>query len=135
MFDFKFDWNRSLEIGIPLIDEQHQMLFSIGREIEQLLLTQCLSTDDTDLLKLLCKIRDYITYHFYEEEEYMKSINYPAFEAHKHSHDQFTATINTIDCIALCRNPNEEFTQLKEYLQSWLFEHVLIEDAAFAKKF
>ncbi len=36
--DFKFDWSNKMEIGIRKIDEQHQVFFRIGRDVEQLLL-------------------------------------------------------------------------------------------------
>ena len=40
MFDFKFDWCKEMECGVPAIDDQHQILFHIGREMEQLIMHQ-----------------------------------------------------------------------------------------------
>lgn len=37
MFDFKFDWCKEMEIGVPIVDAQHQELFRIGRDLEQLI--------------------------------------------------------------------------------------------------
>ena len=41
MFDFKFDWCKEMECGVPAIDDQHQILFHIGREMEQLIMHGC----------------------------------------------------------------------------------------------
>ncbi|MBQ6600414.1 MAG: hypothetical protein IIX36_02100, partial [Clostridia bacterium] len=43
--------------------------FKLGRHIEQLLLVYCAGITDTELLNLLYELRDYVTYHFYEEEK------------------------------------------------------------------
>ena len=128
MFDFKFDWDESLNVGIPFIDEQHQELFSIGRKLEQEILTQCMNADEKYLLKLLCEIREYVTYHFYEEEKLIKELNPHLFEKHKNEHDQFIAWVNSIDCGELLQNPQKKLKEIKEALQKWVFEHILIED-------
>ena len=41
MFDFKFDWCKEMECGVKIIDEQHQILFRIGRDMEQLIMHGC----------------------------------------------------------------------------------------------
>lgn len=130
MFDFKFDWNSSFETGIRIIDLHHQELFKICREIEQLLLAHCIGYDDSYLISLLCKLRDYITYHFYEEELFMKSINHPQLAQHTQSHKVFTDQINAINVNHLCAQPYEAFTNIKDLIQEWVFEHLLFEDAA-----
>lgn len=125
MFDFKFDWDSTLETGDPLIDAQHKELFSIGREIEQLLLINCVGATDDYLLKLLCKLRDYITYHFYFEEQLLKDISNIDHASHIQSHQDFTSKINSVDCIYLCQNPNQAFLEIKNMLQQWIFDHIV----------
>ena len=122
--DFKFNWDSSIEIGIPNIDAQHKELFRIGRSIEQLIITNYAGTDDEQLLDIICEVRNYITYHFYEEEMFMKNINYANFVSHKNYHDLFKIKINSIDCT----NLKNSLEYLKELLTTWFFEHILIED-------
>ena len=129
MFDFKFDWDKRLEIGIKEIDEQHQELFRIGRNIEQLIITNFKETKEEQLLEQLCHLRDYVTYHFYTEEELLKSTNAENFEEHKRHHDQFKSQIDTVNCIQLVEQPLEEFNKLKVALQEWLFKHIILEDS------
>ena len=128
MFDFKFDWDDSLNLGIPLIDEQHKELFRIGRRIEQELLTGCINSDEKQLLELLCEIREYVTYHFYGEEEYLKESRPHLLEKHKSEHDKFLSWVNSISCKELVEKPQKSLREMKEALKKWLFEHILVED-------
>lgn len=128
MLDFKFDWLPSLETGNLMIDTQHKELFRIAREIEQVILTNCIGVDDSYLLNLLCHVRDYVTYHFYFEEELLKTMSSPNFDKQTRAHQAFIAKINAIDCIHLCKNPKEGLTILKDLIQDLFFEHIIIED-------
>ena len=126
--DFKFNWDASLEIGHSLFDAQHKELFRIGRDIEQLLLTNSVTLSPDQLLNIICELRTYVTYHFYEEEKIMLEINYPYFSAHKHAHDVFTNQIKALNFDA--DNLYDSAKTIKELLQTWVFEHILIEDHA-----
>lgn len=128
MLDFKFDWDTRLELDIPSIDEQHQHFFKLGRHIEQLLLVHCAKVTDQQLLNLLYELRDYVTYHFYEEERFMREINYPELAAHELSHKSFLNYINAIDYTKLCEKPYEELTYIHEQLVNWVFSHMVQED-------
>lgn len=126
MVDFKFDWDSSIEVGIPNIDLQHQELFKIARNIEQLLIINCMGVTNEQILHIIGELRDYVTYHFYEEETLMQQINYPQLLTHRHYHEAFKANINKIDIDDL----TSALQNLKDLLQNWLFQHILIEDKA-----
>lgn len=133
MFDFKFDWNPELETGDTILDSQHKELFIITREIEQLILTDCKNTTCQDLLNLLCKIRDYITYHFYYEEQLLHSMAHPDVIEHLNDHKNFLTQINSIDCTSLCNNPTHSLKSIQYLIQTFVFEHLLILDMAVFK--
>ena len=57
MFDFRFDWDNSIATGNEEIDSHNKVLFRIGRDIEQLILTDCRAASEKDLLAKLCEIR------------------------------------------------------------------------------
>ena len=59
MFDFKFDWEKSIETGIEEIDTQHKQLFKIGRDMEQLRRMQCSVLTDKRLVVIVCDLRDF----------------------------------------------------------------------------
>jgi len=128
MINFKFDWDPLLDLNIPRIDQQHKKFFEIGRSIEQLLLIRCAGVTDQVLLNLLYELRDFVTYHFYEEEVIMEQIQYPNIENHKAEHQAFTQYINKIDYTKLCENPYEELSHIEEHMVELVFSHLVHED-------
>lgn len=127
MFDFKFDWCKEMETGVSIIDAQHQELFRIGRDLEQLIFRGRNATSQ-ELLNLICELREYISYHFYKEEDLMATHNYPLTAQHIISHNKFRANIVDINLPLLGRHPEQVLPQIKESLQDFLFNHVLTED-------
>ena len=43
--------------------------------------------------KILGFLKEYVVYHFRDEEAYQQSIGYAGFEAHQREHQQFTQTV------------------------------------------
>ena len=74
--DFKFDWSNKMEIGIRKIDEQHQVFFRIGRDVEQLLLHNGVNVEKKQVVDLICELREFTSYHFYFEESIMERYQY-----------------------------------------------------------
>lgn len=127
MFDFKFDWCKEMEVGVPIIDAQHQELFRIGRDLEQLIFRGKSATIQ-ELLNLVCELREYTSYHFYTEEDLMAAHNYPLTSQHIMSHNKFRAGIVDINLPLLGKHPEQVLPRLKENLQDFLFNHVMTED-------
>ena len=134
MFDFKFDWNEDLLLNIDSVDSQHKELFRIGREIEQLIMTRCIGVDIKRLLKIVCELREYVSYHFYFEEELMRKANYSDIENHVKSHELLADKILKIDLPELGKNPFEELSKIKVLLQDWVFQHMIDEDRKMAEE-
>lgn len=134
MFDFVFDWRPEMNLGIEIIDEQHQRLFKTGRDIEQLLRFQCIGVNDKQLLDIVCELRDYVAYHFYEEEMIMDKSGYSNFEKHKNDHADFGRFIQNINLPNLKANPNKVLKDIKNRVQDMIFQHILIEDVTMAKE-
>lgn len=128
MFDFQFDWDNSISVGIEEIDRQHQQYFRIGRDLEQLILTNCGGADEQQILDVLYEVRDYMTYHFYTEEQILEQNESPYLAEHKQQHDEFKKVINAVDCEELLKNPTAELKKIRTFLQEWFFEHILQED-------
>ena len=129
MFDFKFDWDPNVAVGVKEIDIQHQELFRIGRDIEQLIITGAAGKTPEDIINQLCALREYVTYHFYTEEKILEVFQTPeVYRRHQEQHDAFKARINKIDCIELIKNPVAGFKEIKQMLQQWLFTHILHTD-------
>lgn len=132
-------WKEKYKIGVKAIDEQHEELFN--RVHDFIRTVQGKGEWDARLAKVketLAFMKDYAVYHFGDEEEYQKSINYPLYERHKYIHDKFKEEINKY----AERFENEGYSEelVQEFggkLMAWLINHVAGEDqkiGAFARQ-
>lgn len=134
MLEFKFDWKDELCIGIDKIDNQHKELFRIVRGVEQLLLTRCIGVKKEQLYEIVIQLREYVSYHFYEEEVFMREHNYSGIEEHIKAHRYMYGKVEAIDIPKLGENPYEELMKLKEDIQNWIFEHLIYMDHVMGKE-
>ena len=128
MFDFKFDWASNMETGYEGIDTQHKQLFKIGRDLEQLIRIQCIGVTDKQLLDVICELRDFTGYHFYEEERMMQEMNYSRMAAHKKFHKKCSDYITKLDLPKIKKEPMKHLQMIKDEVQDWIMTHVLSED-------
>lgn len=134
MFDLNFDWRKEMNTHIDNIDFQHKQFFAIGREIEQLIITECMGVTDEQLLSIVCKLRDYVAYHFYEEERLMQQVDYPELEQHRAEHQEGIRKVQRIDFQRLKENPVEGLKLIKDGMQEWSFQHMLLTDIRMAQE-
>ncbi len=74
-----FEWDDILSVGIEVVDDQHQELFRIGRELVYVLENTSAGLDQyDDIIKLLKELHTYANYHFSEEEKLMEAVPEPA---------------------------------------------------------
>ena len=132
MFDFKFNWDENLNTDVDVIDRQHKELFRIGRAVEQLLITNCYETDEKQLLSIVCELRDYVAYHFYEEERLMEIYQVSTIEDHRAQHNKYRDIIMNIDVRKLGDNPYTELKKIKECITELVFEHMIQVDKPMA---
>ena len=128
MFDFKFDWAPDMETGHSSIDTQHKQLFKIGRDLEQLMRIQCIGVTDKQLLDIVCELRDFTGYHFYEEECLMEEMNYAYATAHKKFHKKCSEYVMKLDLPKIKAEPMKQLKLIKDEVQDWIMTHVLSED-------
>lgn len=83
-------WKDSYRLGVERIDEQHMELF---RMTEDLVNAVKDGASVQDYQKALGFLKDYVIYHFRDEEAYQQSIHYCDSETHKQEHRQFTQTV------------------------------------------
>ena len=135
MFDFKFDWQPEMDSHIMDIDVQHQQLFKVGRDMEQLLRIKCIGVTDKQLLDIICQLRDFSAYHFYVEESLMEEMNYSKLEEHRETHKKYSEYIMNINLPKLKENPEKELRLIKDEIQEWIFEHILHDDREFSEEY
>ena len=117
-------WQKDYNIGIDVVDEQHEKLCGMLTNLET-----SINSDDVyramgDILKELV---EYTKYHFEEEEKLMQRIFYSDFERHKKLHKDLVDAIVTI-LVGLKNGKEISAFELKTFLQKWLMDHILVED-------
>ena len=116
-------WKDSYRLGVERIDEQHKELF---RMTEDLVNAVQRGASVTEYQKALEFLKDYVIYHFRDEEAYQASIQYEGLAAHQAEHRQFTQTVQQYEK-RLTENGFEEKTMkdLAGTVTAWLIYHVV----------
>lgn len=115
-------WDKAYSVDHEKIDNEHKRLFEIAREIYKY------SNDSRKIISIVKELVKYTKFHFLNEENYMKSIEYKNLNEHKKIHIQIVQKLNTI--IKEINNTPMEQTLflLKKFINEDILEHILIED-------
>lgn len=119
-----FEWKDSYSVGIDIIDKQHQRLFEIGRQLDELSKSEDRLTAG-DIAKVAKELRDYTIYHLRYEEKLLKDVKYPAYDDHKAEHDAFVLKLNDYD---LNDAGEETVLDLIDFVFMWITGHILQTD-------
>lgn len=130
----RVEWRDSYNIGVDIIDREHQQLFKIINKLfgfrEEAVDGQWVCQEGIKFFK------SHALKHFASEEQYMESINYPELEQHRQIHKSFRD--NTLPAL-------EEELERTQYAPDsvehflgvctgWLIGHTLTEDMAIIGK-
>ncbi|MCL1819460.1 MAG: hemerythrin domain-containing protein [Oscillospiraceae bacterium] len=117
-------WKESLRIGVDHIDKQHIEIFKITDE----LLVGLRSGDEGRKKKCadtVLYLKSYAVKHFADEEVYMKSIDYPDFDAHKMLHNKFRENVLQHEKTMLASDyAHEDIKNFTGMLIAWLLYHI-----------
>lgn len=119
-------WKDSYRLGVERIDDQHMELF---RMTEDLVNAVKGGATVEDYQKALGFLKDYVIYHFRDEEAYQAAMHYSGLEAHKAEHRQFTQTVLDYEK-RLTETGFDEKTMkdLAGTVTAWLIYHVVDTD-------
>lgn len=128
-------WKEKYKIGIPVIDEQHQELFSRVADFVQAIRQEGRWEEKTDKVKeTMAFLQDYVVTHFNYEEGYQQQLNYPEREQHHQIHEDFKADIRRAAAEFTDGGYHEEAVQkLAGRLLAWLINHVVATDLKMAQ--
>ncbi len=119
-------WKERYSIGVDEIDKQHKELFNQLSNFIQIVQNDTNWEDKMDEVKsTLDFMKEYVIYHFNDEERYQEEIGFPELEEHRQAHVKFREGINEYVRIFEQGEFNEE--KIKEFagkLMTWLIMHV-----------
>ncbi len=113
-------WTDKMNLGIELIDSQHQMLVNY---INALYRGMQEHKADSVMQELLNDLMNYTDTHFTTEEQYFCHSDYPDVEKHKEIHRKFVAKIKDYSD-KLRRGEAMVSIDLLEFLKDWLLGHI-----------
>jgi hemerythrin len=121
-------WDRSLLVGVPVIDAQHQELF--GR-LDRLFEAIRAGRSALEIGNLLDFLAGYVREHFAAEEQVMKDASYPDRGAHEAEHRRFE-----LDLLALRGEFERDgpsalvVVRVNARITLWLRDHIYRTDRA-----
>lgn len=123
--DDAFAFTDKYRTGIELIDAEHQRLFEIIKETNDVIHAELLHDKYDEIVHILDALKDYTILHFQDEEAYMEEIKYEGLQAQKYAHAAFVDKLNEIDLEKVDDNQQEYLEELIDYLLDWLVTHIL----------
>lgn len=120
-----FAFTEKYKLGVELIDSEHQRLFEIIRETNELTNDVLFNDKYDDIKKIISELKDYTIKHFGDEEEYMEKIGYSGLEAQKVAHQAFVDRLNEVNLEAVDGDQEGYLRELIEFLLGWLANHIL----------
>ena len=119
-------WDKSLEVGNQLIDEQHRQLIDA---LNNFLTAHDEKKSNDELKKSLNFLNDYTIKHFFEEEQLQRKYEYPDYENHKKLHDGLKKVVRDLQVQLLMKGPSESlFNDVKTRVGDWLVAHIKTQD-------
>jgi len=117
-------WNESLSLGIPSLDQQHRTLVELAGALQQAMKNGSSKVHIEQILKDLAR---YAEYHFRWEERLFAMAAYPSLSEHHHKHERFREQIVQM----MDRHQRGQFaagTPLLQFLRTWITDHIQVED-------
>jgi len=119
------DWSDRLELGLPLIDEQHKRFFDLAASFSG-------NGDGVRVMKTLVILSDYIRSHLREEEALMAAARYPGLEAHRLLHTEFRLMLADLLGRARKMSLDEIGEEVKYLVNGWFYQHIITVDFEYA---
>jgi hemerythrin-like metal-binding protein len=123
-----FEWDDSIALGIPTIDQQHKALFDWVNTLNAAIK----NGEGTEAVgEVIWKLITYVTEHFSEEERLMLSCNYPGLADHRKEHDQFVSRLREIQVDYI--GGHEMGEGVLEFMVDWLVCHIKGTDQGYSR--
>lgn len=128
-------WKEKYKVGVPLIDSQHEELFSrVAAFMTTLRSDQPWDQKVEKVNETLEFMKGYVVTHFADEEAYQASVGYPQFEDHQKIHQGMVAYVVAVSEEYEKEGFKEELMQqFGGKLMAWLINHVVADDQKIAE--
>jgi hemerythrin len=126
-----FGWKPNYSVGIGIIDQHHQRLFSLVNSLHNAMVQQ---QGKIVLASTLTELFSYTQLHFTSEEVLMEAFGYPELLIHRIEHDRLLRTVQAFQD-EFFRGQAQLTVQLMDFLKTWLQKHILGSDQRYVQFF
>ncbi len=116
-------WQSTMDIGHPLIDQDHRMLLDLVNQISM----ASTRHDPVALEFVLDELLAYTARHFAREEGLIAAAGYPQLQEHQQVHAQMIAEVRLLQT-RLVWSVDGLGDELHQFLGRWLIQHIMGED-------
>ncbi|MBL4693522.1 MAG: bacteriohemerythrin, partial [Magnetovibrio sp.] len=111
-------WEDTFNTGIPDIDKDHQVLFSLVNDVTHS------GLDRLEIDEVLNKLLNYTIYHFQREEAIMEACGYPDLKEHKQVHVKLANEAKELTETWKLHHDIKTIYKLQAFLRDWLTGHI-----------
>ena len=120
-------WSERFSVGNPVIDQQHQELFSLINQAYVAVGGDPLNEYES-LWSILSALLEYTRFHFAEEERMLELAAYPKLAAHKELHKDLLKKTEAMLTALENGEAGIDAESLCQFLKDWIERHVLTVD-------
>jgi hemerythrin len=120
----KIEWDDSVSVGHARLDEHRKYFIHLLNKMEK---HQNDSVSSEAVSQIIYQMREFATYYFSLEEEYLEKAEYEGLEAHKHQHRAFKEKTASF-CVDIMNHKASTPKDIYEHLLEWFVGHVLGSD-------
>lgn len=115
-----------LVLGIGVIDDQHKRIVQYYNRLVNLY-----NNDTPGMSHVLDELINYTLFHFYNEEKFLETINYPGFAEHKKKHASLLDEFRTLNTELRLHDSPEIKEKILSATRDWIVFHIMIEDKTY----
>ena len=125
------DWNKSLELEIREIDDQHQQLVRLINDLHTAMIER---KSQQVLGEIIDGLIAYTATHFRTEEKYFIEYDFNGAVAHKLAHAEFVKKVSAFKKDFEAKKMMLSM-EVMGFLKDWLIEHIMGQDRKYAPLF
>lgn len=119
-----FEWDGSLCIGHAEVDRQHERFVGFAARFAQV---EGSGAHSDAVMRCLTELYLYANQHFRDEEALLEQMNCPEREIHAELHRDFVRSVDAM--VDRCLSTGAPYSEVLDFLHTWLWGHILGEDA------
>jgi hemerythrin-like metal-binding protein len=109
-----FVWKSEFELGLPLVDAEHQTFFGIANRLYE---AMCAGSPP-EMTAIATELKSFASSHFAREELLLEEMYYPGVEMQRKQHEWFARELENLPIAS-------SSCDTLGFLRDWMLKHIL----------